>query len=87
MPATWDNQVVAEHDDLRQFMRDIATRHERIWREQADALREQSNILRKQSLVLEEITDELRDTRDERRAHTRALLEVLDRLQNGGAQA
>ena len=69
-----------ERDDLRQFIRDIAARHERIWREQADALREQSRALR-------EITDELRDTRDERRAHTRALLMVLDKLENGGAQA
>ena len=69
-----------ERDDLRQFIRDIASRHERIWREQAEALREQSRTLR-------EVTDELRDTRAERRAHTDALLEVLDRLQNGGAHA
>ena len=75
-----DNVGMPEGDDLRQFIRDIAARHERIWREQSMALREQSRALR-------EITDELRDTRDERRAHTRALLQVLDRLENGGAQA
>jgi hypothetical protein len=71
---------VAESDDLRTFIRDIAARHERIWRDQAEALREQSR-------ALSEITNELRDTRDERRVHTRALLEILDRLQNGGAAA
>jgi hypothetical protein len=71
---------VAESDDLRTFIRDIGARHERIWRDQAEALREQSR-------ALSEITNELRDTRDERRAHTRALLEILDRLQNGGAAA
>jgi hypothetical protein len=71
---------MAESDDLRSFIRDIATRHERIWREMRDEMR----ASRRQ---LEENTAELRDTRDERRAHTAALLEVLDRLQNGGAQA
>jgi hypothetical protein len=71
---------VAESDALRTFIRDIAARHEQIWRDQAEALREQSR-------ALSEITNELRDTRDERRAHTRALLEILDRLQNGGAAA
>ena len=71
---------MAESNDLRTFIRDIAARHERIWRDQAEALREQSR-------ALSEITNELRDTRDERRAHTRALLEILDRLQNGGAAA
>ena len=73
-----------ERDDLRQFIRDIATRHERIWREQADALR-------KQSAALEEATTELRRTREENRedhrAQLQALFQILDRLQNGGAQA
>jgi hypothetical protein len=59
--------------DLRQFMRDIATRHERVWREQAD--------------MLWRMLDELRDLRQENRAQTQALLRVLDRLENGGAQA
>ena len=71
---------MAESDDLRQFFRDIAARHERIWREQRDALREQSR-------ALATVTNELRDTRDERRAQTRALLQILDRLENGGAAA
>lgn len=69
----WDNFAVAESEDLRQFIRDIAARHERIWREQGDALRQ--------------VVAELRDGRDEQRAQTQALLRVLDRLDNGGAQA
>ena len=71
---------MSDGGDLRQFIRDIANRHERIWREQRDALRQQSEALRV-------ITDELRDTRDDRRAHTDALLRVIDRLDGGGAQA
>ena len=62
-----------ESDDLRQFIRDIARRHERIWREQ--------------SAVLNETLVGLREVREESRAHTQALLRVLDRLDNGGAQA
>lgn len=75
---------MAEGDDLRQFIRDIAARHERIWREQAKELREQSRALR-------EATNELRETREEsreeHRAQREALFRILDRLQNGGAQA
>jgi hypothetical protein len=71
---------VAESDNLRPFIRDIAARHERIWREQAE-------MLRSQSRALDAITNELRDTRDERVAQTRALLKVLDRLDEGGAAA
>ena len=64
---------MAESDDLRQFFRDIAARHERIWREQAAMLRE--------------MQADMRDLREESRAQTRALLQVLDRLENGGAAA
>jgi uncharacterized coiled-coil DUF342 family protein len=78
---------MAESDDLRQFISDIANRHDRIWREQAKMYREQSALLREQSREIRKITTELRDTRGERRAHTRALLQVLDRLEGGGAQA
>ena len=82
---------MAERDDLRQFIRDIANRHERIWREQSDALREQSRMLREESRMLREATNELRDTREENReehrAQREALFRILDRLQDGGAQA
>ncbi len=64
---------MAESDDLRQFVRDIAVRHERIWREQADMLRE--------------LRIDMRDLREESQSQTRALLHVLDRLENGGAAA
>ena len=64
---------MAEAEDLRQFMRDIAIRHERIWREQADMLRE--------------LRIDMRDLREESRSQTRALLHVLDRLENRGAAA
>lgn len=77
--------------DLRQFIRDIAIRHERIWREQAEMLREMKaefRALREESRAhREEMRIELRDLREESRAQTRALLQVLDRLENGGAAA
>jgi hypothetical protein len=82
--ARCDNVGMPEADDLRQFIRDIAARHERIWREQSAMLREESRMLR-------EATNELRDTREENReehrAQREALFQILDRLQNGGAQA
>ena len=75
---------MAESEDLRQFMREIAARHERVWREQADAIREQLAELR----ALREQSDrEWRKNRDEHRAQRQALLHILDNLQNGGAAA
>ena len=71
---------MAERDDLRHFIRDIAIRHERIWREQ-------SAILNESLVGLREVQQGLREVREESRAHTQALLRVLDRLENGGAQA
>lgn len=71
---------MAGDSDLRQFIRDIAARHERIWREQAEILRE----VREES---REVLASLRDVREESRAQTQALLHVLDRLENGGAAA
>ena len=82
---------MAEGDDLRQFIRDIAARHERIWREQAAMLNEMRAGLREESRLLREAATELRESREENReehrAQREALFQVLDRLQNGGAQA
>ncbi len=61
-------------------MRDIATRHERIWRDQLA-------MLNRTLAGLDEVERGLRDVREESKAHTQALLKVLDRLENGGAQA
>ncbi len=69
-----------ESDDLRQLIRDIAARHERIWREQAEMFRE----MRAES---RELIAGLREVREESWAQTRALLQVLDRLENGRAKA
>ena len=69
-----------ERDDLRQFMRDIAARHERVWRDQLAKVD-------RTIAGLDEVERALRDVREESNAHTQALLRVLDRLENGGAQA
>ncbi len=90
--------VVAESDDLRQFIREIAVRHERIWRDQAKAIREQLAELRALREESRRHWDENRreweanrkqweEAREESSAQRQALLHILDRLQNGGAAA
>ena len=64
---------MAANEDLREFIRDIAARHERIWRAQFQ--------------ILQRMQSDMDDLREESRAQTRALLHVLDRLENGGAAA
>ena len=75
---------MAESDDLRQFIRDIATRHERIWREQSEILQA---MLADLCSLREENRKDWEDNREEHRAQREALLRVLDNLQNGGAAA
>ena len=68
---------MAESEDLRRFIREIVLRHERVWREQADAIRTQLAELR----ALREQNDrEWRETHEEHRAQREALLRVLDKL-------
>ena len=75
---------MAERDDLRLFIREIVARHERVWREQADAIRRQLAQLE----ALREAHDrEWRENHEEQRAQRQALLHILDKLQNGGAAA
>ena len=71
---------MAESDDLRQFIRDIARRHEQIWRDQLAKVD-------RTIAGLDEVERGLREVREESKAQTQALLHVLDRLENGGAQA
>jgi hypothetical protein len=76
--------LVAESDDLKQFMRDIAARHERIWRDQVRKTDAQLAELR----ALREASDRRwEENQEEHRAQRQALFQILDRLQNGGAQA
>ena len=75
---------MSESGDLRQFMRDIANRHERIWREMHDELREGRAVTQRMVRQLEALRKE---NEADHRAQRDALLHILDRLQNGGAQA
>lgn len=75
---------MAEPDDLRQFFRDIAARHERIWREQAEMLRAMREESREAVAMLRALREE---TSADHRAQLQALLHVLDGLENGGAPA
>ena len=78
---------MAESEDLRQFIRDIAARHERIWREQREEFRERRAESHAMLAGLREVQEGLREAREESRAQTQTLLHVLDRLGNGGAAA
>ena len=89
---------MAETDDLRQFMREMLTRFERVTRDQARMFESQSRMfesissrLDEQTRALRAHTDELGESRAEFKAEFRAqrqaLFQILDRLQNGGAQA
>ena len=78
---------MTESSDLRQFMREILRRHERVWGEQARELKRQGERLERGTEALVTLIDEIRDGRDEQRAQTRALMHILDKLENGGAQA
>lgn len=71
---------MAESEDLREFIREITLRHERIWRE----MKAEWHGVREESRA---VMAELVDTRDERQAHTRALWALVDKLENGGAAA
>ena len=75
---------MAERDDLRQFIRETIARHERVWREQADAIRQQLAELR---ALREEQDRHWYENREEHRAQREALFRILDELRNGGAAA
>ncbi|MFN8151501.1 MAG: hypothetical protein U0R24_10315 [Solirubrobacterales bacterium] len=73
-------------DDLKDFIREITLRHEQAsrnterWLRIAD--RRTDEMIRRSDFVLEE----LRDLREESRAQTAALFQILDRMGPGGAQ-
>lgn len=82
---------MSESGDLRQFIREITTRHERVLGDLIAEIRslrvdadDQREATRAQTRALETAIDE---NREEHRAQREALFQVLDRLQNGGAQA
>lgn len=67
---------IAEHSDLREFMRELLLRLDRVLGANTEAVREQ--------------TAEIRELREESRAQTSALLRVIDKLagpQPGGSSA
>jgi hypothetical protein len=75
---------MAESDDLRQFIRDIANRHDRIWRDIRDEFRAERVVTRG---MLAELQALRKENEVDHRAQLDALMHILDRLQNGGAQA
>ena len=89
---------VASSDDLRQFIREMFLRQDRTWREQWGILNELVREVHDQVAELRALRLEYQaaqaeyqaaneETRLEHEAQRNALLHILDRLQNGGAQA
>lgn len=64
--------IRTQNEDLREFIREITLRNEKVW----------------QAVVgeLHEMKDEIRDTRELTQANTKAVLAVLDRLEGSGGQ-
>ncbi|HEX6228533.1 MAG TPA: hypothetical protein VFZ41_03620 [Solirubrobacterales bacterium] len=65
--------ISRQNEDLREFIREITLRNEKVWQAVTAELRE--------------MKDELRDMREQTQANTRAVLAVLDRLEGSGGQA
>ena len=65
--------IRTQNEDLREFIREITLRNEKVW----------------QAVVgeLHEMRDEIRDMREQTQANTKAVLAVLDRLEGSGGQA
>lgn len=62
-------------EDLRTFTRDLTRRNEVVWRGVVEELRVSRTML----------TETLTEMRDQLEANTKAVLSVLDRLDNGGS--
>lgn len=64
--------IRTQNEDLREFIREITLRNEKVW----------------QAVVgeLHEMRDEIRDMRELTQANTKAVLAVLDRLEGSGGQ-
>jgi septal ring factor EnvC (AmiA/AmiB activator) len=81
---------MARGNEIMARSNEIMDRHERFLHAVARRLDAQTRRLDRQTDVMaarfDEITAEFRDTRDERRAQTQALLRLLDRLSGGGEQ-
>ena len=76
VPKALDEQ--REHtSDLKVFIRELNQKSEKTFQAM---LRHSDQFMAEQAKRTEEIVAELRDSRAERRAHTDALLAVLDRL-------
>ena len=62
-----------ENEDLREFIREITLRNEKVW----------------QAVMaeLQAMTAEIRDMREQTQANTKAVLAILDRFEGSGGQA
>jgi hypothetical protein len=79
-------------EEIRVDMREMSARAAKMHIEMRD-LREEvraeqrfgNELLRRHELVMTDVLNELRELRAESRAHTQAILTLLDRLNGGGA--
>jgi hypothetical protein len=86
---------VENAESFREFSRELILRFERSMRELTAELRAENQRTRDELVATREESrrhfeaqqDDMRDLREDSRAQTRALLRVLDRLDNGGGAA
>lgn len=65
--------IRTQNEDLREFIREITLRNEKVWKAVVGELHQ--------------MRDEMRDMREQTQANTKAVLAVLDRLEGSGGQA
>jgi hypothetical protein len=65
--------ISRQNEELREFVREITLRNEKVWQAVTAELREMKN--------------ELHDMREQTQANTKAVLAVLDRLEGSGGTA
>jgi O-methyltransferase involved in polyketide biosynthesis len=78
------NELMAE---IREEMRLSRASHERIWRGHQDQLQFTREVVRRNELAFQENSRILAELYEDVKAHTQAILRVLDRLGGGEAPA
>jgi hypothetical protein len=72
---------------FERLQRESDRRHQEQLQLTREVIRRNELAFREGSRVLGELVEVIKDIREETRAHTQAILTVLDRLDNGGAAA
>ena len=79
------DEMRAEREEMRAERRENEARWEQRGTELQQVIRFNTEAFRRSELAFADFRAEQRDMREDIRAHTRALLALIDRLEGGGA--